>query len=75
MANKKWTDAQVEAEIARLTGSEFVKLAAKENSIKYKRRQYMTTLLYKEARGKELAAMGITLENMEDRLFGEHEDD
>ncbi len=75
MAHKKWTDEQVEAEIERLTGSEYVKLANKENQIKYKRRQYMTTLLYKEARGKELAAMGINMENIEERLFGEVDDD
>ena len=28
--NKKWTDEQVEAEIARLNESEYVKLARKE---------------------------------------------
>lgn len=69
--NKKWTDEQVEAEIARLKASEFVKLAKKEQQIKYRRRQTMWTMQYMEARGKQLASEGITAENMEARLFGD----
>ena len=38
---KKWTDEQVEAEIARLNASDFVKLARKEQQIKNRRRQHM----------------------------------
>lgn len=68
--NKKWTDEQVEAEIARLNSSEFVKLARKEQQIKYRRRQQMWTLQYMEARGRQLASEGITPENMEEKLFG-----
>lgn len=68
--NKKWTDEQVENEIARLNSSEYVKLARKEQQIKYRRRQTMWTLQYMEARGKHLASEGITRENMEERLFG-----
>ena len=68
--SKKWTDEQVEAEIARLKESEFVKLAKKEKQIKERRRQYMWTLQYMETRGKQLASEGITAENMEKRLFG-----
>lgn len=67
---KKWTDEQVEAEISRLKASEYVSLAKKEVQIKNKRRQYMWTLQYMEARGKQLASEGITRENMEARLFG-----
>lgn len=69
--SEKWTDEQVEAEIARLNSSEFVKLARKEKQIKYRRRQHMWTLQYMEARGKQLASEGITPENMEARLFGD----
>ena len=69
--NKKWTDEQVEAEIARLKESEYVKLARKEQQIKYRRRQTMWTLQYMETRGKKLASEGITQENMETRLFGD----
>ena len=68
--NKKWTDEQVEAEIARLQASEYVKLAKKELNIKNRRRQYMWNLQGMEARGKQLASEGITRENIEDRLFG-----
>ena len=67
---KKWTDEQVEAEIARLKESEYVKLAKKEVQLKNKRRQYMWTLQYMEARGKQLDSMGINKENMEAKLFG-----
>ena len=69
--NKKWTDEQVEAEIERLKASEFVKLAKKEQQIKYRRRQTMWTMQHMEARGKQLASEGITFENMEARLFGD----
>lgn len=68
--NKKWTDEQVEAEIARLKESEFVKLARREQQIKYRRKQQMWSMQYLEARGKQLASEGITPENMEARLFG-----
>lgn len=68
---KKWTDEQVEAEIARLKASEYVSLAKKEQQIKYRRRQQMWNLQYMEARGKQLASEGITRENMEARLFGD----
>ena len=69
--NKKWTDEEVENEIARLNASEYVKLARKEQQIKYRRRQQMWTLQYMEARGKQLASEGITPDNMEARLFGD----
>lgn len=69
--NQRWTDEQVEAEIARLNASEYVKLARKEQQIKYRRRQQMWSLQYMEARGKQLASEGITKENMEARLFGD----
>lgn len=69
-ARRKWTDEQVEAEIVRLNNSEFVKLARREKQIKNRRRQYMWSLQYMEARGKQLASSGINEENMEDTLFG-----
>lgn len=68
--NKKWTDEQVEAEIARLKESEFVKLARREQQIKYRRKQQMWSMQYLETRGKQLASEGITHENMKERLFG-----
>lgn len=67
---RKWTDDQVEKEIARLKASEYVRLAKKEAQIRNKRKQYMWSLQYMEARGKQLASEGITPDNMESRLFG-----
>lgn len=59
------TDAQVESEIARLSATEAVKLARRELRLKYKRRQQLYTLRALEKRGKELAAAGITIENID----------
>lgn len=56
------TDEQVEEEIAKLQDSPLVKLARKEERIRYQRRQYLYTLRQYEKKGKELAASGITME-------------
>lgn len=69
------SDAQVEIEIDRLLHSDSVKLAKKEALIKNRRRQYMYQLRSMEKRGKELKKQGITLENIEARLFGELDED
>ena len=69
------TDEQVEAEISRLSKSDDVKLAKKENKIKNRRRQYMYQLRVMEKRGKELAELGVTSENMEQMLFGGEDDE
>lgn len=71
MAKEILTDEMVEMEIERLWSSEEVKLAKKEMNIKYKRRQYMYQLRCMEKRGKQLMAEGITMENIESKLFGE----
>lgn len=71
MARKQWTDAEVEMEICRLQQSDDVKLAKREQQIKYRRRQQMWNLQFMEKRGKQLRQMGITLENMEEMLFGD----
>ncbi len=64
------TDEQVELEIDRLLHSPAVQLAKKEQRIKYKRRQYMYQLRAMEKRGNQLVADGITMDNLEVRLFG-----
>lgn len=69
------TDEQVELEIDRLLKSDAVKLAKKETRIKLRRRQYMYSLRTMEKRGKELKKQGITLDNIEARLFGEIEEE
>lgn len=68
MAKVFLTDEEVEAEIERLRGSEFVKLARREERLRYKRRQLMYQLRSFEKRGKQLDAEGYTLENLEDLL-------
>jgi SOS response regulatory protein OraA/RecX len=65
MHNNWLTDEAVEAEIARLQESDFVKLARKEMRLKYKRRQILYNLRNLDKRGKELAKAGITPENIE----------
>ena len=65
------TDEQVEDEIKRLQNSDDVKLAQKETRIKLKRRQYMYSLRVLEKRGKELAELGVTQDNIEEMLFGD----
>ncbi len=59
------TDEQVELEIERLKQSPYVKLAKKEEQIRYRRRQYLYTLRGYEKKGKELAKTGITIEMLE----------
>lgn len=68
---KNMTDEQVEMEIQNLRDSDNVKFAQREQRIKYKRRQYLYQLRYYEKRGKQLAELGATLENLEEFLYGE----
>lgn len=63
---KEWlTDEQVEQEIERLKASEAVKLARKEQRLKYKYRQKLYTLRVLEKRGRELMKQGVTLEALD----------
>lgn len=75
MAKDFMTDEQVEMEIGRLLRSDAVQLAKKEIRIKYKRRQYMYQLRNMEKRGKQLKADGITMDNIESKLFGDSFED
>ena len=59
---KGLADEQVEQEIEKLQGSPLVKLARKEERIRYVRRQYLYSLRQYEKKGKELAKSGITME-------------
>lgn len=63
------TDEQVEEEISRLSESEYVQLARKEEQIKYRRRQYLYKLRNLEKRGKELARQGYTMDSIEEGDF------
>ena len=62
MAKQKLSDEDVEKEISRYEGNEYVQLARQELRVRYRRRQYLYQLRNLEKRGKELAASGITLE-------------
>lgn len=59
------TDEQVEAEIARLTKTDAVKLARREQRVKYRRCQTLYTLRALEKRGKQLMAQGVTMLDFE----------
>ena len=74
MARDLLTDEQVEREIERLRKSDAVKLAQKEQQIKLRRRKQMYDLRWFEKRGKQLAALGVTMANIEEVLFGDSPD-
>ena len=59
------TDEQVEKEIERLLNSPMVKLAKKDELIRYRRRQYLYKLRGYEKKGIDLAKAGITIEILE----------
>lgn len=65
MARNYMTDEQVEAEIERLSKTEAVRLARREQRLKYKRRQQLYTLRALEKRGKQLMDMGVTFEALD----------
>ena len=74
MAREFLTDEQVEIEIEKLTESPYVKLARKEEQIRYRRRQRLYALRNYEKRGKELADSGITMKMLESMAKGLEED-
>lgn len=59
------TDSEVEREIKELEQSPLVKLARKNNRLKYMRRQRLYTLRSLEKQGKQLQENGITVEDLE----------
>lgn len=69
------TDEEVEREIARLTKSDAVRLARAEVRLKYRRRQQLYGLRQLEKRGKELQALGITPETLEEYAEMEHDNE
>jgi hypothetical protein len=66
MAREFLTDEAVEDEIARLQASPYVKLARREQAIRYRRRQYMYQLRLFEKKGMSLEAEGVTMEYLDD---------
>ena len=69
------TDEAVEKEIERLLESPHVKLAKKDELIRYRRRQHLYKLRGYEKKGKELAKSGITMEVLDSMLKGCGNDD
>lgn len=65
MAKTYLTDEMVEKEIERLQKSDFVKLAKKEERMRFRRRQQLYNLRMYEKKGKELAKSGITMESLD----------
>lgn len=61
------TEAEVEREIAELEKSPLVKLARKNNRLKYLRRQRLYNLRSLQRQGKRLQEEGITPEDLEDQ--------
>jgi len=59
-------DEAVEAEIARLQDSPYVKLARREENIRNRRRQYMYQLRAYEKKGRGLEAVGVTMEYLDE---------
>ena len=71
MARENLTDEQVEMEVEALKDSPYVRLAEKEIRLKARQRKWLYQLRWLEKRGKALAKQGITIENIEEKMFGE----
>lgn len=64
--NHEWlTDEEVVEEIERLKKSEAVKLARREQALKYRYRQALYTLRNLEKKGKAMMEAGITYEMLD----------
>lgn len=75
MAREVLTDDKLEEEIKRLSESEYVRLARKENRLKVeKQKQKLYVLRSLEKRGKKLSDMGITFDNIKDLMFDKAEE-
>lgn len=71
--SKALTDQEVEAEIARLKESPYVKLARKEHALRYRKRTALYNLRLLEKKGRELEAAGITMEILNGMVREENE--
>lgn len=67
-ANQHDADAALEAEIARLREDEHVKLAKRYDYARNRRKQYLYQLRYYQKKGRELAALGVTMDNLDEML-------
>lgn len=63
------TDEEVEQEIERLRKSEFVKIAKKEEQIRYARRNLLYNLRSLERKGRQLYEMGWRAEDADEAEY------
>lgn len=61
-------DAAIEAEIANLRADEYVRLAKRYEYARNRRKQYLYQLRYYQKKGRELADLGVTMENLDEML-------
>lgn len=64
MSKENLSAEQVEAEIAALRDSKYVRLAQYEQRMRNRRRQYLYQLRWFEKKGQELAKNGVTFESL-----------
>lgn len=69
------TDDQIERELEELKQSPYVALARREQRLKYKQRQQLYTLRNLEKRGRELAAIGVTVDTIDEHLAAIEQED
>lgn len=69
MKRRFLTDEEVEKELEQLRESPYVRLARREQRLKNKYRQQLYQLRMYEKRGKELAAMGLTVETLDEYIL------
>lgn len=61
-------DAAIEAEIAHLRADEYVRLAKRYEYARTRRKQYLYQLRWYQKKGRELAALGVTMDNLDEML-------
>ena len=66
-------DAAMEAEIANLRADEYVRLAKRYVYARTRRKQYLYQLRYLQKKGRELAELGVTMENLDEMLCSSEE--
>ena len=66
-------DSAIEAEIANLRADEYVRLANRYEYARTRRKHYLYQLRYYQKKGRELAALGVTMENIDEMLCSSEE--
>ena len=66
-------DAAIKAEIANLRADEYVRLANRYEYARTRRKHYLYQLRYYQKKGRELAALGVTMENIDEMLCSSEE--